>query len=105
MTLSASLNWVSNFVVGVTFPLLQVSLGKWTFIPFGVCLLLTFAFTIEYVPETKGKTLEDIQDEIRARYGNELSEQEAIQAKDTFLPDFLEKESSVNDVRNHDSDI
>jgi len=104
MTLAASLNWISNFIVGVTFPLLQLVLDKWTFIPFGVCSLLTFAFTIEYVPETKGKTLEDIQDEIRKRYGDQLTEQEANEAKD-FVPDFSEKESAKNDLRNHDEDI
>jgi len=64
MTLCSSLNWTCNFIVGVSFPILNRVLTKWCFLPFTVCLLFTFSFVYEFAIETKGKTLEEIQDEI-----------------------------------------
>ncbi|GAB0119111.1 sugar porter family MFS transporter [Acidisoma sp. 7E03] len=55
-------NWVANFVVGLTF---LSMLNNWgSGITFGVYALLNalfFVFTIFYVPETKGVTLEQIE--------------------------------------------
>lgn len=54
-------NWIANFLVNITFPLLLsnaglgVSYGIYAF--FGV---VAFVFVYFFVKETKGKTLEEI---------------------------------------------
>ena len=47
--------------MGLCFPFIQQALGPWSFAPFGIVLLLTFGFTYLYLPETHGRTVEDIQ--------------------------------------------
>ncbi|XP_018591399.1 solute carrier family 2, facilitated glucose transporter member 3 [Scleropages formosus] len=53
-------NWTSNFLVTLTFPKLQELCGPYVFIIFVVFLLLFFVFTYFRVPETKGRTFDDI---------------------------------------------
>lgn len=53
-------NWLSNFVVGLVFPSLQEALYPYTFLVFMALLAFFFAFTFYLVPETKGKTIEEI---------------------------------------------
>lgn len=42
-------------------------LHSFSFVPFGVLLVLGFVFAWYNVPETRGKTLEQIEREMRAR--------------------------------------
>ena len=50
------------FVVVKTFPNLTVSMGdSGTFWLYGVCCFLTIIFTLIWIPETKGRTLGDIE--------------------------------------------
>ncbi len=60
MTLAAGLNWISNFCVGLFFPSVQHALGTWSFVPFCAVLVVVFVLTVLYVPETRGKTLQQI---------------------------------------------
>lgn len=57
--------WIANFVLAQTFPSLSASLGQagtfWIYA--GICLIGT-CFIYFYVPETKGKTLEQIEREL-----------------------------------------
>ncbi|XP_071110230.1 solute carrier family 2, facilitated glucose transporter member 1-like [Haliotis cracherodii] len=53
-------NWMANCVVGLVFPTLQKSIGVYSFVPFAAMLFLSFLFTMFKVPETKGKTIEEI---------------------------------------------
>ncbi|EQC31526.1 hypothetical protein SDRG_10700 [Saprolegnia diclina VS20] len=64
MALATMVNWLFSFVIGITFPMLQNHLLENSFVPFGIALVLAFAFTFKYVPETKGKTLEEIQQDM-----------------------------------------
>lgn len=64
MTMAAGLNWVANFFVGLAFPLIQSSLGVWTFVPFAIVLLLCLLFSSEWMPETRGKSVQAIQTEL-----------------------------------------
>src|SRR5690242_9472312 len=64
LTISLILNWSCNFIVGVSFPHLNSYLTIWTFVPFGIILLLSSLFIMKYVPETRGKTLDEIQEEV-----------------------------------------
>ncbi|RBI59293.1 MFS transporter, partial [halophilic archaeon] len=59
-------NWGANLVVSLAFPLLTANLGKpTTFWLFGVCSLAALAFTYRLVPETKGRSLEAIETDLR----------------------------------------
>jgi SP family arabinose:H+ symporter-like MFS transporter len=54
--------WVVDFIVSQTFPPLLSSVGPGvTFWIFGAMALFTFIFTWSAVPETKGKSLEEIE--------------------------------------------
>ncbi|KAH9116934.1 hypothetical protein AeMF1_009141 [Aphanomyces euteiches] len=64
MSVATMVNWVFSFVVGILFPTMQTLLGSDTFVPFGLVLIVSFLFIYKYVPETKGKTLEEIQQDM-----------------------------------------
>lgn len=54
--------WVSCFVVAQTFPVLDRRLGSaTTFAGYAAVSLLSFVFVLACVPETKGKSLEEIE--------------------------------------------
>lgn len=54
--------WVSCFVVAQTFPVLDRRLGSAaTFAGYAAVSLLSFVFVLIWVPETKGKSLEEIE--------------------------------------------
>jgi SP family arabinose:H+ symporter-like MFS transporter len=51
--------WLANWLVGQFFPFLN----QWPALPFfvfGICSLLAFLLILKWIPETKGKTLEEI---------------------------------------------
>ena len=61
-------NWTFNFIVSLTFLLLIDELGRsGAFWFYGAIGLFTLAFCWKFVPETKGKRLEDIQAIFQAR--------------------------------------
>ncbi|OAK95267.1 general substrate transporter [Phaeosphaeriaceae sp. SRC1lsM3a] len=74
VALSTCSNWFNNFIIGlITPPLIQNSgAGAYTF--FAVFCLLAFIFTFFCVPETAGKTLEEM-DEVFKDISSEAEEQ------------------------------
>lgn len=60
MALAGCCNWTANFLVGMSFPTLQGWLGPWVFLIFTGLLIVFFIFTFIKVPETKGKTFDEI---------------------------------------------
>uniref|UniRef100_A0A7N8YLR0 Solute carrier family 2 member 2 n=1 Tax=Mastacembelus armatus TaxID=205130 RepID=A0A7N8YLR0_9TELE len=60
IALAGCCNWTSNFIIGMTFPYIEVLLDCYVFILFAVLLLCFTVFTYLRVPETKGKTFEEI---------------------------------------------
>ena len=64
MSLAAGVNWMCNAAIGLSFPLMQRALGPLAFAPFCVVLAAWTRFTSLYVPETKGKSLSAIQEEL-----------------------------------------
>jgi len=60
MSLCSQLNWGCNFIVGMVFPYMNAYLGPYSFFPFAVILGLTFIFALFVLPETQGKTPEDL---------------------------------------------
>uniref|UniRef100_A0A674PAM4 Solute carrier family 2 member 2 n=1 Tax=Takifugu rubripes TaxID=31033 RepID=A0A674PAM4_TAKRU len=60
IALAGCCNWTCNFVIGMTFPYIQVWLDSYVFILFAALLLCFTVFTHLRVPETKGKSFEEI---------------------------------------------
>jgi SP family arabinose:H+ symporter-like MFS transporter len=62
MSLSAFFVWVACLIVAQTFPLLLKLIGPArTFWIYAACSALTFLFVLFRLPETKGRTLEEIE--------------------------------------------
>ncbi|GAA2420255.1 sugar porter family MFS transporter [Streptomyces coeruleofuscus] len=69
MGIAAVVLWLTNFVIGLVFPSLVSGIGiSNTFFLFVVAGLLSLAFVKRYVPETKGRTLESLEAELRTRF-------------------------------------
>jgi len=62
MSIAASSNWMNNFIVGEVTPTMIQHLGFGTFIFFGVFSLMGGLFIMYFVPETKGVTLEEMEE-------------------------------------------
>merc|ERR1712223_1329695 len=63
-SIAVTVNWSANFLVGLTFVPLQRIMGPWVFMVFIVIQLFFIVYVAVVVPETKGKTI----DEITARF-------------------------------------
>ncbi len=62
MAIATFVLWVASFAVSQTFPMLVDSIGSaWTFVVYATACLATFLFVWRFVPETKGRTLEEIE--------------------------------------------
>lgn len=62
-------NWTSNFIVGMCFQYVEKLTGAYVFIIFTVLLIFFFIFTFFKVPETKGRTFDEIASEFRQAGG------------------------------------
>lgn len=64
MSLATLFLWIASFVLTFTFPILNSSLGAYgTFWLYGGICILGFLFVKARLPETKNKTLEEIEDQ------------------------------------------
>ncbi|MBO4259360.1 sugar porter family MFS transporter [Streptomyces griseorubiginosus] len=69
MGVAAVVLWLTNFVIGLVFPSLVSGIGiSNTFFLFVVAGIFSLAFVKLYVPETKGRTLETLEAELRSRF-------------------------------------
>merc|ERR1711935_1019446 len=59
-SIAVSINWTANFLVGLSFQPMQMLLGSWVFMVFIVIQILFIIYVFLAVPETKGKTTEQI---------------------------------------------
>ncbi|GAA5162323.1 MULTISPECIES: sugar porter family MFS transporter [Amycolatopsis] len=67
--LCALVLWLTNFAIGLLFPVLVDGMGiSGTFFLFVVLGLGAVAFVAKHVPETRGRSLETLEEELRARY-------------------------------------
>lgn len=72
MSVACQVNWASNFVVGIGWPYMHQLMGAYSFVTFGCLLLATFLFTWQYLPETAGRTVGEVQraaNEPKRRWG------------------------------------
>ncbi|PWJ41911.1 D-xylose transporter XylE [Sediminitomix flava] len=68
MSIAVAVQWISNFIVSQTFPMMMDNQtlqdnfhGGFPFWVYGVMCMVTIVFVWKYVPETKGKSLEDME--------------------------------------------
>jgi SP family facilitated glucose transporter-like MFS transporter 3 len=61
MSIASQVNWACNFLVGIGFPYINDALGPWVFAPFGLVLLLTYMYVLVFLPETAGRTHQEIK--------------------------------------------
>ncbi|EIN04886.1 general substrate transporter [Punctularia strigosozonata HHB-11173 SS5] len=62
VSIGASSNWMNNFIVGQVTPTMLTHIGFGTFLFFGVFSFLGGVFILFFFPETKGLTLEEMDD-------------------------------------------
>ncbi|MGE4488610.1 MAG: sugar porter family MFS transporter [Kiritimatiellales bacterium] len=61
LAVAASVQWVANFVVTMTFPMLLASIGLGgAYGVYTLGALLSFFFVVKWIKETRGKTLEEM---------------------------------------------
>lgn len=72
MSVTTSATWMCNFIIGLVTPDMLATLGYGTYIFFAVFCLLALMFTYFFVPETRGKSLEDM-DEV---FGDEAAHEQ-----------------------------
>ncbi|NP_001036186.1 solute carrier family 2, facilitated glucose transporter member 2 [Danio rerio] len=69
IALAGFCNWTCNFIVGMVFPYLVSLCGSYVFIVFAVLLFGFTLFIYFRVPETKGKTFEEIAAVFHRKHG------------------------------------
>ncbi|MEI4272899.1 sugar porter family MFS transporter [Klenkia sp. LSe6-5] len=66
MGISVAVLWATNTLISFAFPLLNAGVGAtWTFGLFVVVNLVSIAFVRRFVPETKGRTLESLEQQFQ----------------------------------------
>ncbi len=67
-SLGSFTHWAMAALVSLTFPILAKSVGGGTsFMFFGVMMVLQFFYVLRFIPETRGKSLEQIQKELKIK--------------------------------------
>ncbi|KAH7232480.1 general substrate transporter [Fusarium solani] len=74
VALSTATNWISNFVVGVATPPMLESIGFGTYVFYAFWCLLAVVWAYYLVPETKGKSLEEMDEVFGDTSGREEKE-------------------------------
>ncbi|XP_051787482.1 solute carrier family 2, facilitated glucose transporter member 3-like [Erpetoichthys calabaricus] len=82
MAVAGCSNWTSNFIVGLCFQYVEKLCGPYVFVIFLVFLIFFFVFTYFRVPETRGRTFDDISKGFSKAEGNGV----AAPQKDITLP-------------------
>ncbi|KAG1507386.1 hypothetical protein G6F53_008989 [Rhizopus delemar] len=59
-SLGTCVNWSVNFLIGQCFPVIFAHIAGYSFVIFAVFAALSFLFTLFFLPETKGRSLESI---------------------------------------------
>lgn len=82
MSLSTCSNWLNNFIIGLITPPLVQNTGYGAYVFFAVFCVLSAVWTFFAVPETKGRTLEQMDHVFRDNSSeDEQSRRRAIETE------------------------
>jgi len=74
--------WIANFIIGLTFPVLLGAVGlSTTFFIFVALGILSITFIYKYMPETRGKTLEELERSFRAASNPQPAKLRTVEVK------------------------
>nr|CAD7257983.1 unnamed protein product [Timema shepardi] len=73
MSYGSMANWGGNFVVGMTFPSLQVLIGQYSFLLFAATTVMLAVFLKYYLPETKGRESSDIAEILKHGFLSDIN--------------------------------
>lgn len=57
---ATAMNWAMNFLIGQIFPVIFAAIQGWSFLIFAVICFISACVTFFFLPETKGRAIEDI---------------------------------------------
>jgi major inositol transporter-like SP family MFS transporter len=81
MGISVFCLWITNFIIGLAFPVLLESIGlSTTFFVFAGMGVFAIAFVKKYLPETKDRTLEELELYFR-NYNGKQNKEEALEVE------------------------
>lgn len=58
-------NWLCQFLVGLIFPIVNEAIGSYVFLIFGIYCVVSSVVIYFYMPETKGKSTYEVQEEMK----------------------------------------
>merc|ERR1712051_401378 len=61
ISVATLVNWSGNLAVGLIFPVMQKEIKDFSFLPFTVSLVILFLVLFFYLPETKGRSVNEIE--------------------------------------------
>ncbi|KAG6908544.1 hypothetical protein DXG01_004177 [Tephrocybe rancida] len=99
LSIAASSNWMNNFIVGEVTPIMQEKLGFGTFVFFGTFSLLGGLFVLFFVPETKGLSLEEMDDVFGSSKGLAIADQQRQEAIYRRLGLLVDNEDRLSDEK------
>ena len=71
--------WLVNFCVGMSFPILMAYVGlSKTFFGFAIINVIAFVLVAIFAPETRGKSLEEIEAMFHESAADEVSQKAAV---------------------------
>jgi len=101
ISITTSTTWMCNFIIGLVTPDMLATIGWGTYIFFAAFCLLALGFTYFFIPETRGKSLEDMD----IVFGDTAAHEEkarlyqiALQLQGLEHVDVLEKPEKVEEA-------
>ncbi|KAG6609649.1 Solute carrier family 2 [Phytophthora cinnamomi] len=68
-SIGIGVNWLCNLIVGVSYPYIADAFDDYSYVPFVVLLAIFYALSLKLVPETYGKSPEEVQREFQLQHG------------------------------------
>ena len=68
--LAVAVQWIFNTIVAFVFPIVIHAIGGMTFFLFALFNVASLIFVIRFVPETRGKSLEKLEQELHQKFGD-----------------------------------
>ncbi|XP_074600711.1 glucose transporter type 1-like [Brevipalpus obovatus] len=98
MSVAVLVNWSTNFVVGLAYPMMQRYFENYSFLPFTVFLAIFWCFTYHKVPETKNRSIEEISVLFRTSHSDGGS---LAMPRETITSETIANEKSLEACMHH----